>query len=34
LPYPRDLSVCMTWAMSLLLGALAILGLIYTGNFS
>jgi hypothetical protein len=34
LPYPRDLSVGMTWAMSLLLGALAILGLIYTGNLS
>lgn len=34
LPYPRDLGVAMTWFLSLLLAALAVLGLLYIGSLT
>jgi len=34
LPYPKDLGGGMTWVMSLLLGGLAIIGLLYTGRLA
>ena len=34
LPYPQDLSVAMTWLMSLLLATLALIGLLYTGRLT
>lgn len=34
LPYPQDLSVSMTWLMSLMLAGLALVGLLYTGRLT
>lgn len=34
LPHPEDLGIAMTWVLSLLLGGLAVLGLMYTGGLA